>query len=276
MTRHAPRPRKRFGQHFLEPQWAAKVVTAINPSPRDVFIEVGPGRGALTVPLAASGARIVAIEIDRDLSASLRALRIPNLEILTADVLDVDLGELASRATDGALRLVGNLPYYISTPVLFRLLSLARDRRPITDATLMLQREVAERLAARPGTKTYGVLSVLTAPVARVTPLLTLPPGAFRPMPRVASALVRLTFHAPELGAADPVAFERLVRRLFSQRRKMIGTLLRDPGLGRGRDVTKLIAEAGLDPRQRPETLELADLTRLTELLAVQAGPPVL
>ena len=95
-------------------------------------------------------------------------------------------------------------------------------------------------------------------------------------MPRVASALVRLEFHAPELGAADPVAFEQLVRRLFSQRRKMIGTLLRDPALARGRDVTKLITEAGLDPRQRPETLELADLTRLTELLAVQAGPAML
>jgi 16S rRNA (adenine1518-N6/adenine1519-N6)-dimethyltransferase len=174
------------------------------------------------------------------------------------------------------VRIAGNLPYYISTPLIFRLLDLARQSPRIRDAVLMLQSEVADRLAAQPATRAYGVLSILVRPYARVERLLQLPPGAFRPMPRVSSALVRLEFHEPRLGSADPDLFERVVRRLFNQRRKMLATSLRALALQHGHGVETLIRRAALDPRQRPETLELADLTRLTELLAVLPEPPML
>jgi 16S rRNA (adenine1518-N6/adenine1519-N6)-dimethyltransferase len=276
MTRGPHHPRKRFGQHFLEPQWIGKVLAAIDPSPAEVFIEIGPGRGALTLPLAAKAGSVVAIEIDRDLSAALRSRQVPRLEIVTGDVLDIDLARLVANLPGGPVRIAGNLPYYISTPVLFRLLELARAAPRVRDAVLMLQDEVAARLTAVAGTRRYGVLAVLVRPSATVTPLLHLPPGAFRPAPRVASTLVHLEFHEPRLGAADPRLFEQVVRRLFQHRRKMLLPALRDLAAERGHDAGTLIGAAGLDPRQRPETLELADLTRLTELLAVLPAPPML
>jgi 16S rRNA (adenine1518-N6/adenine1519-N6)-dimethyltransferase len=268
--------RKRFGQHFLEAAWVARVAAAIAPSSSDVFLEIGPGRGALTLPLASAAARVVGVEIDRDLANALRSRQLPRLEVVTADVLDLDLMALVGELPAGVVRVVGNLPYYISTPVLFRLLALARRAPRVRDAVLMLQSEVADRLTARPGNKVYGVLSVLVGASATVTSLLQLPPGAFRPMPRVSSTLVRLEFHEPRLGSADPVQFERLVRHLFHQRRKMLVTGIRALGLPAGHDPAQLIRNAGLDPRQRPETLELADLTRLTELLGVLPGGAML
>lgn len=276
MTDGRHRPRKRFGQHFLEPQWVAKVVAAIDPAAEDIFIEIGPGRGEITRPLAARAGRVVAIEIDRDLSATLASRQVPRVEVVTGDVLDLDLAGLVADLPEGPVRVAGNLPYYISTPVLFRLVELARTAPRVRDAVLMLQAEVAERLTAAPGTKLYGVLTLLVRPFASVTSLLHLPPGAFRPAPRVASALVRLEFHEPRLGAADPRLFERVVRRLFQQRRKMLSTALRDLASEHGHTAGALIQAAGLDARQRPETLELTDLTRLTELLAVLPGPAML
>jgi 16S rRNA (adenine1518-N6/adenine1519-N6)-dimethyltransferase len=276
MTGGRHRPRKRFGQHFLEPQWVAKVVAAINPSAEDMFIEIGPGRGEITRPLAARAGRVIAIEIDRDLSAALSRRQVPRLEVVTADVLDIDLAGLVASLPEGPVRVAGNLPYYISTPVLFRLVELARTMPRVRDAVLMLQTEVAERLTATTGTKLYGVLTLLVRPFASVTSLLHLPPGAFRPAPRVGSALVRLEFHEARLGAADPRLFELVVRRLFQQRRKMLASALRGLASEHGHAAGALIDAADLDPRQRPETLELADLARLTELLAVLPGPAML
>ena len=153
------RTRKRFGQHFLEPVWADKVVDAIAPAPDDVFLEIGPGPGILTLRLAPKVSRLVAIEIDRDLIAELTPRLPSNASIVAGDVLDIDL-DAALPQSDTPIRVAGNLPYNISSPILFRLLEL-ESRRPVTDATLMLQREVADRIVAKPGTAEFGVLSVL-------------------------------------------------------------------------------------------------------------------
>src|SRR5690606_12781085 len=193
--------------------WAERVVRAINPAPHDRFIEIGPGRGEITVPLAARVDRVVAVEIDRDLAAGLQARALPNLTVITADVLEVDLVAIAremaaapsTTASTGVvttasgpprIRVAGNLPYNISSPVLFALFDAARSGL-FVDATLVLQREVAERLTASPGTGEYGVLTVSAQLSAEVTHLLSLPPGAFRPMPKVHSAVVRLAFRPP-------------------------------------------------------------------------------
>ena len=271
------RPRKRFGQHFLLSTWAHRVVAAINPGPDDVFLEIGPGSGALTLPLASHGQPILAVEVDRDLVASLAAQAPRNVTLVSGDILKTDVmpylsGLEPSRPafTAGApstrrrLRVVGNLPYNLSTPILFRLLELQQRHQAFADATIMLQREVADRLVARVGTKAYGVLTILMSLGARVTRLLDLPPGAFRPAPKVRSSVVRLEFGAPGVRVVDPALLERLVKRMFSQRRKTLSNALKgfvpEPG--------DLLRRAGINPQRRPETLDLAELARLTDLVA--------
>jgi 16S rRNA (adenine1518-N6/adenine1519-N6)-dimethyltransferase len=186
------RARKRFGQHFLEAPWVEKVVRAIDPQADETFVEIGPGRGALTRPLAARAKQVFAYEIDRDLAAGLRAEAIPNVTVVEGDVLET----LTVRPPGPQpLRVAGNLPYNAASPIMFRLSDLFAAGAPIGDATLMLQREVADRLVAAPGTREYGVLSVLLQHVATIDIILKLPAGAFRPPPKVLSALVRLRFH---------------------------------------------------------------------------------
>jgi 16S rRNA (adenine1518-N6/adenine1519-N6)-dimethyltransferase len=265
--------RKRFGQHFLSPEWAQKVVEAIGVAPGDVLLEIGPGKGALTLPLAATGVPILAVEIDRDLSGYLAA-RVPgNVTLLTADFLESDVtpfltGLQARRPPESApaprvrFRALGNLPYNLSSSILFRLIDLYRASGLFTDATLMVQREVADRLTARPGTKAYGTLSVAVQLHTRVTTLLQLPPGAFRPPPTVRSTVIRLEFGPPAARVIDEALFDRLVRALFSARRKTLANALKqfDPrGLER-------LAQSGLDGRRRPETLSVAEFARLAEL----------
>jgi 16S rRNA (adenine1518-N6/adenine1519-N6)-dimethyltransferase len=262
--------RKRFGQHFLEPAWVTKVVAALEPAATDRFIEIGPGRGALTIPLAARVAEVIAVEVDRDLSGALERRAIPHLTVVTADVLDLDLVDLALRsgATRAApLRLVGNLPYNISSPILFRLLDASASGL-FRDATLMLQKEVADRLAAVPGTSEYGVLTLQTALAADVVRVLSLPPGAFRPPPKVRSAVVRLDFRPAPPEVRDPKLVAAMVRSVFTQRRKTLGNALAPFATARGVDPRAALAEAGVDPRRRPETLTLADAARLADVLA--------
>jgi 16S rRNA (adenine1518-N6/adenine1519-N6)-dimethyltransferase len=266
-------------------------MAAIAPASTDRFVEIGPGQGVLTTRLAARAATVTAIEIDRDLAAQLRRTMPPHVEVVTADVLDVDL---AAYAAGGPLRVAGNLPYNISSPILFKLLAFAgstgpglrdaalrdagpersglRDASagradlsgpPIADATLMLQREVADRLIARPGTKDYGVLTIFTAARAEVTRLLTLPPGAFRPAPKVHSAVVRLTFVPPRVPVELEATFERMVRTMFTQRRKTVGNALRPFAEALGRDSLSALSAAGIDAGVRPETLGLDAVTRL-------------
>jgi 16S rRNA (adenine1518-N6/adenine1519-N6)-dimethyltransferase len=268
-------PRKRFGQHFLEPAWIAKLVDAIHPKPADLFIEIGPGRGAITVPLAARAKHVWGIEIDRDLVAELRQRGLPNLTVIAADVLSVDLASVGHDAAfeagrAGARRVVGNLPYNISSPVLFRLLEAAAHGKALGDATLMLQKEVVDRLVARPGNGDYGVLSLTTALGADVTRLLSLPPGAFRPVPRVESAVVRLDFRPPPPFVTDPPAFVSLVRSLFVHRRKTLRNALSESATARGLDARLVLDAASIDPRRRPETLDVSDVARLVDALGAR------
>lgn len=260
------RTRKRFGQHFLEPVWADKVITAISPSSDDVFLEIGPGPGILTLRLAAKVSRLVAIEIDRDLIAQLTPKLPDNASVAAGDVLAIDLNAVLPRM-DGPIRVAGNLPYNISSPILFRLLEL-ESTRPMRDATLMLQREVADRIIAKPGTAEYGVLSVLLQWRADATRLLTIPPGAFRPPPDVQSALVRLVFRRPPFELRDPALFERMVRSMFTQRRKTVANALGPFAQTVEVSPALALAAAGLDARRRPETLEVIEIARLADVFA--------
>jgi 16S rRNA (adenine1518-N6/adenine1519-N6)-dimethyltransferase len=256
-----PFTRKRFGQHFLEPVWADKVVAAIAPSPEDVFLEIGPGAGALTVRLAPRVKHLTAIEIDRDLIAQLQP-RLPlNVTLINADFLQ----QSAIPNLQSAIRVAGNLPYNVSSPILFKLLELQTEH-PITDATLMLQKEVADRIVAAPGSADYGVLSVLVQWKATVTHLLTLPPGAFRPPPKVRSALIRLAFRPAEVTVADPARFQQLVRSVFTQRRKTLSNALGPFAEGTGLAPAAALRQAGIDPTRRPQTLQLVEIARLADV----------
>ena len=258
-----PRARKRFGQHFLEPAWVAKLLDAVAPAPDDVFLEIGPGRGALTKPLAARVHRMVAVEIDRDLAAHLRAELPSSVRVAEGDFLEANLDDLL-RDEPKPVRVVGNLPYNVSSPILFKLLHGASEGRLLTDATLMLQKEVADRLVAEPGTGEYGVLAIQVALLADVVRLLTLPPGAFRPPPKVTSAVVRLQFRPQREDVGDLRTFERLVRGIFLQRRKTTLNALKPVAESFGHSASQLLAEAEVDGSKRPEELTLRDIARLS------------
>jgi 16S rRNA (adenine1518-N6/adenine1519-N6)-dimethyltransferase len=257
-----PRARKRFGQHFLEPAWVTRLIDSLSPAATDTFLEIGPGRGALTRPLARRVGRVVAVEIDRDLAARMSAEALGHVHVVEADFLDVDLGTLL-RDEPHPLRVVGNLPYNVSSPILFKLLHAADEGRLFSDATLMLQKEVADRLVARPGTRDYGALAIQVALLADVERVLTLPPGAFRPPPKVTSAVVRLTFRPRAADVGDPRVFERVVRGVFLQRRKTLLNALKPVADSFGRSSAEVIERAGVDPGKRPEMLTVVEMARL-------------
>jgi 16S rRNA (adenine1518-N6/adenine1519-N6)-dimethyltransferase len=267
------RPRRRFAQHFLEPAWVAKLVDTLAPAPTDVVLEIGPGRGAVTFALAPRVQRLTVVEVDRDLAAGLRA-RVPeNVTVVEGDVLRLDLVPIlreleAAARPDGRLRIVGNLPYNISSPILFRLVDLVRTGVAAHDATIMLQREVADRVAARPGSGDWGPLGIAIQVRADVTRVLDLPPGAFRPPPRVQSSVVHLRFVEPRVPLPGERVFDSLVRALFTQRRKTIQNALRPFATARGLEPAALLASAGLEARRRPETFSLEELARLAALVS--------
>jgi len=256
------RARKRFGQHFLEAAWARKVVDAIAPSDADTFLEIGPGRGALTRPLASRAGRVVAVELDRDLAAELEAEHLGGLTVVQGDFLQADVDTLGLPADT---RVAGNLPYNVSSPILIRLLELSATPRRFRDATVMLQKEVADRVLAGPGGRDYGPLAIFVAVAAKPSRLLTLPPGAFRPMPEVISAVVRLDFSAAPV--ALPSTFGTLVRGIFTMRRKMLANALAPVAAGLNRQPAAVLDAAGVDGRRRPETLAVDELVRLAEAL---------
>jgi len=247
--------RRRFGQHFLhDPAVIARILAAIDPRPGDALIEIGPGRGALTRGLLARVGCLEAIEIDRDLVPSLRAMAVGLGELVVheADALKVDYAALAHGRR---LRVCGNLPYNISTPLLFHLLEFPGHLR---DLHFMLQREVVERMAARPGTRSYGRLTVMLATSVTVEKLFTVAPGAFHPPPKVQSAVVRLIPHpTPPFSLAARERFARLVAAAFGQRRKTLRNSLN------GHVDAAGFREAGIDPRRRAETLTPAEFARL-------------
>jgi len=247
------RPRKRFGQHFLhDPGVVRRIVEAIAPAPGDFILEIGPGEGVLTAPLAASGAHVEAVEIDRDLAA---ALRVDGVVVHVADALRFDFGALPPGA-----RVVGNLPYNISTPLLFRIAEAAPRLR---DLHFMLQREVVERMVAPPSTPAYGRLSVMLQARFRLEKLLAVSAGAFRPPPRVESAVVRLRPLDAPIDRGEP-RFADVVRRAFSARRKTLRNAL-------GMSEAEL-RSIGLEPRLRPEALSPGDFARIAALLREAEG----
>jgi 16S rRNA (adenine1518-N6/adenine1519-N6)-dimethyltransferase len=256
------RPGKKFGQHFLEPPWADKLVGAIDPRPTDRFLEIGSGPGALTLRLAPRVAHLTAIEVDREMVGALADRLPPNVQLVHADFLAFDLDQILR---SGPIRIAGNLPYNISSPILFRLVDASRQYATLTDATVMIQREVAERIEASPGSRDYGVLSILIQLRADVRRVLTLPPGAFRPSPAIHSAVVRLSFRPPLVRLRDEADFEAMVRSMFTQRRKTLGNSLAPFAGSRRRDAREALEAAGIEPRRRAETLQLTELARLAD-----------
>ena len=257
--------RRALGQHFLRDVGIARaIVDVVAPSKSDLVVEIGPGQGALTGELARRAGRVIALEVDRALAADLRA-RIRDVEIIDADARTWDYG-LLSAPPGGRVLVVGNLPYSVAKPIL---MSLVSARRAIDEMALMLQREVAERLAAPPGGKTYGSLSVLTQLYCDVRLALRVPPGAFRPPPQVESAVVHLrVLSGPRVQVADERRFHAIVRAAFAQRRKTLANALAG-GLGLATDrVRHGLEAAGIDPGRRAETLTIHEFAEVVARLS--------
>lgn len=257
MSFKAP-PKKSLGQHFLtDRSYIDKIVMAVNPQPGDRLVEIGPGQGAITFPLLRKHGELTAIEFDRDLITPLMEASegVGRLTIIHKNVLDVDFGKLAG---DDALRLVGNLPYNLSSPILFHAIEHATS---IRDMVFMLQKEVVDRMAAEPGSKVYGRLSVMLQAYCRVDALFVVPPGAFRPPPKVDSAVARLVPRdAASVGIRDRGRFEAVVRAAFGQRRKTLRNALG------GTCTTDQIEAAGLRPDARAEQVDVDGFVRLANL----------
>jgi 16S rRNA (adenine1518-N6/adenine1519-N6)-dimethyltransferase len=251
-----PRPRKRFGQHFLtDRHYLARIVDAIAPATGDAMAEIGPGTGLLTAELVARVDHLHVIEIDRDLAAALRK-RFPadRVTVHEGDALEFDFTALPA-----PLRVVGNLPYNVSTPILFHIAAL---QERIRDCTFLLQKEVVDRMVAAPDTSDYGRLSVMLQYRFRMHSLLHVPPGAFTPPPKVDSSVVRMVPLGPgRLAARDEALFERLVSAAFSQRRKTL------------RNAASAVAgpqafeRAGIDARRRGDTLSVQEFVALSDAI---------
>jgi 16S rRNA (adenine1518-N6/adenine1519-N6)-dimethyltransferase len=248
-------PRKRFGQHFLADDAVIEaIVDAIDPRPGQALVEIGPGLGAMTQPLLERCGALTVIELDRDLAARLR--KRPGLTVIESDVLKVDFGALAA-AQMGKLRVVGNLPYNISTPILFHLLDAAER---IEDQHFMLQKEVVQRMAAAPGGKDYGRLSVMLQWRYDIESILDVPPEAFEPPPRVESAVVRMQ-PLPRPVAVDQALLGELVMVAFSQRRKLLRHTL-------GRWLEQRGFAGAFDVQRRAEEVPVVDYLALAETLS--------
>ncbi|TWH09949.1 MULTISPECIES: 16S rRNA (adenine(1518)-N(6)/adenine(1519)-N(6))-dimethyltransferase RsmA [Pseudoxanthomonas] len=248
-------PKKSLGQNFLhDARYIERIVQAIDPRPGDRVVEIGPGQGALTLPLLRRHGALTVIEFDRDLVGPLADMAAPvgQLEIIHRDVLQVDLTALAG---GGRIKLAGNLPYNISSPILFHTLDHAAA---IRDMVFMLQKEVVDRMGAAPGSKVYGRLSVMLQAYCQVQPLFVVPPGAFRPAPKVDSAVVRLVPRDPAtIGIADRDRFAHVVRAAFGQRRKTLRNALRDVC------TPEQFEAAGVSADDRAEQVDVAGFVRL-------------
>ncbi|HVR71338.1 MAG TPA: 16S rRNA (adenine(1518)-N(6)/adenine(1519)-N(6))-dimethyltransferase RsmA [Vicinamibacteria bacterium] len=248
---------RRLGQHFLRPASVQRMIETIAPRRADTFLEIGAGAGALTLPLAAAAGAVVAVELDGALAERLRARAPANLTVVHGDALRVDLAALVPRGS----RLVGNLPYYVSSPLLRRFLSL---RALVVDLHVMLQEEVARRVASPPGSREYGILSVLFGLWAEVDLPLRFGPEAFDPPPRVSSAVLRARFlPVPRAEVPDLEAFERLVMTAFGRRRRTLENNLRDSYANLKENLRLLNIEGS----RRPETLSVVEFAKLARAL---------
>ncbi|HEX5971010.1 MAG TPA: 16S rRNA (adenine(1518)-N(6)/adenine(1519)-N(6))-dimethyltransferase RsmA [Gemmatimonadaceae bacterium] len=254
-----PPARKSLGQHFLtDRRILGRIADALQLEGGETVVEIGPGRGALTDILAERAGRLIAVEVDRALAAVLRDryARRSNVLIAEADVLQVSLGELAA----GPYVLVGNVPYYITTPILFHALQHPRANR----AVYLVQREVADRLTAAPGSKEYGALTVNVAAVARAEMLFRVPAGAFSPPPKVESAVVRITPLAEPLVAPnEEEPLRKLVQGAFGMRRKQMRRVIRTLRSLGAEEAEAVLTAAGIDPEARPETLSVGQFGKL-------------
>jgi len=261
-TKH--QAKKRFGQNFLvDAGIIEKIVRAVSPQPKQHIVEIGPGQGALTHPLLASCDHLDVVEVDRDLVARLKKLeeKEKHLHVHEGDALKFDFSSLGDKKTP--LRIVGNLPYNISTPLIFHLLESSVH---IHDMHFMLQKEVVERIVAKKGNKQYGRLSVIVQYFCKVNCLFFVPPECFSPQPKVQSAIVRLAPHQnmPHV-ATDVVVLKKLVNRCFQQRRKTLRNSLRS--ILPSDTVTEMAEKEGVDITVRPETLSVADYVNLANIL---------
>ena len=263
-----PPARKSLGQHFLRDARALdRIVGALDLTGTETVIEIGPGRGVLTDRLAERAGRLIAIELDRKLIPVLRARYADrsHVMILEGDVLTFDLGTVAQ----GPYRLVGNVPYYITTPILFHAMKAPRPER----AVFLVQREVAERMAAAPDTEAYGALSVNLQALATAETLAIVKPAAFEPPPKVDSAIVRVVPRAePLVPVAEEQGFSRFVQACFAQRRKQLGRTLRTVASLEAEEARVLLTGLGIDPVARAETLAPAQFVRLHRAVLAQRG----
>jgi 16S rRNA (adenine1518-N6/adenine1519-N6)-dimethyltransferase len=257
--------RSRLGQNFLrDPQAAERIVAALGDLGGRTVVEIGPGHGAITAGLAARAGHVLAIEVDRELATDLRS-RFPTgrVTVIEQDVLDFDFTGAAAQAGE-RLRVAGNLPYYITSPIL---LKLAVSHAALDTAVLMVQREVADRVAASPGSRDYGVLSVSVQMHGPVEPLFTLRPTAFSPPPQVHSTVFRWRF-APRFAElnVEPAGFQRFVRQAFAQKRKTLANNLRAAGIPAQTAITAMDA-AAIGPQARAESLPIETLAALWRVL---------
>ena len=256
------RPHKQFGQHFLiDATVVDRMMLAARIGPTDAILEIGPGLGVLSDQLAELAARLYLVEVDRVLADRLqkRFAAKNQVQVLSADFLSLDLPATFSEAT---IHVVASLPYNVATPILFRLLEY---RQQFPEATVMIQKEVAERLTAAPGTKAYGVPSVLTQLYARVTTVCTVGPRSFSPAPKVESQVIRLVFQkAPRFPIADEKSFQRVVKAAFAQRRKTLRNTLKAAGYQHLEAVEKHL---GIDLQRRGETLSVEEFAVLANEL---------
>jgi 16S rRNA (adenine1518-N6/adenine1519-N6)-dimethyltransferase len=270
------RPKKSWGQHFLvHPHQARRIAAALKLGDGDTVVEIGAGLGALTVFLAAAAGRVVALELDPALARFLEEElfpQAPQVEVLCLDVLEVDFTQL-SREVGMPLKVAGNLPYQITSPLLFKLI---RELPVLSTAVLMMQQEVGDRLLAPPGTKDYGILSVLMQYHFTLERLFSLSPANFYPPPQVSSVVLRLQPGSLEPRARDEALLTRVVKAAFGQRRKTLGNALaaKAPNFGMSPEAMRAgLQEAGLDPRRRGETLSVAEFVALGDKIADMSRP---
>jgi 16S rRNA (adenine1518-N6/adenine1519-N6)-dimethyltransferase len=254
---------KKYGQHFLTDRRILEgIVDALAPGPTDTVMEIGPGRGSLTDILVERSERVIGVELDRALAEQLRERYRDrkNVEIVQADVLETDLHALAG----GPFLLIGNVPYYITTPIVFKALEPPIAARSV----FLVQREVAERMAAAADTDAYGALSVNVAVVATTEQVMSVPPGAFKPPPKVDSAVIRLTpLDTPLIPEGSLAAFRAFVQAAFGLRRKQMQRVLRTVRGISADDAAAILAKAGIAPAARPEVLSPGDFVRLFEMM---------
>jgi 16S rRNA (adenine1518-N6/adenine1519-N6)-dimethyltransferase len=265
LKKHRIQPKKRLGQTFLFKRFISEeIVRLANITDRDVVIEIGPGLGALTRPLAVKGAQIIGLEYDMALASLLqKVVREPTVEIIRADALNFDYHNVFNKHTT-QLKIIGNLPYYLTSPLIFKLLEL---RSIIEGMLVMIQKEVADRLAAQPGTRDYGTISIFAQLYCEVEKKLTVTKDNFYPRPKVDSEIVAFTVRdKPLVAINDERFFEKLVRASFLRRRKtLLNALKATDYFNRGKDrILEVLTALDIDPQRRPETLSISEFSKLS------------